>query len=164
MSELTIRIHWKGPFQSNEFKKQKMGNGLYFFAGKRPFQRTDPEIQYIGITERSFSTRFGEHDKLGKINRDLQIWVGEIGYPDGFSRSHLETAESIMIYFWQPKLNTRKKINFPVPTTVISHWFFKDGKPRKRQQGIYQYLPDVICWDGSVWRTGNLRLYKETEI
>jgi hypothetical protein len=164
MNELTIRIHWRGPFDTEEITKHEMRNGLYFFAGKRFRQRTESEIQYIGITERSFKSRFAEHHKLGKlceINRDLEIWVGEIGYPNGYSRSHLETAESIMIYFWQPTLNERKKAVAPVPTTVISHWFFKDGRPRKNQQRIYKELADVICWDGSIWRTGNLSVYEE---
>lgn len=160
MTQFTIKINWLGPFSEIEIDSLNGGNGLYLFTGKRRYQRSDSEIQYIGITENAYRDRLRNHHKISEINRELGIWLGEIDYPAEHERKHLETAESIMVYFWQPELNDRKKFTPPVPTTVISHWYSADGKPRKNQKNIYKDLPDVICWDGSYWRTGNLSVYE----
>jgi len=160
MNQLTIQIHWHGPYTAEHLEQLEGGNGLYMFTGKRKHQRSDAEIQYFGITGNTYRGRFKNHHKLGEINRDLAIWLGEINYPQDHARDHLETAESIMVYFWQPELNERKKITPPIPTTVISHWFTPDGRPRINQKSIYKHLPDVICWDGTHWRTGNLAVYE----
>ena len=64
-----------------------------------------------------------------------------------------------MVYFWQPPLNERKKVNPPKqPTNLISHWFKQDGSPRFRQVGLASPLEDVLCWDGHFWRSGELRI------
>lgn len=162
MSQVTINVHWYGPFSEDDIPQLDGGNGLYMLTGKRPYQRSDSEIQYFGITERSYRERFRNHPALGKINRDLNIWLGEIAYPADHVRDHLETAESILIYFWKPELNTQMKFTCPyLPTTIVSHWYTADGRPRLRQQSIYKHLPDVISWDGVYWRTGNLSVYEE---
>ncbi len=158
MEHLTIKIHWKGPYLLDEIDKLSDGNGLYLLAGKQKYQR-EGDIQYFGITERAFKKRFREHHKIQYITRDLQIWLGEIAYPNAFTRSHLETAESIIIYFIGTNLNEHKKFRPPKPTTIISHWFKKDGSPRIRQKSLYKHFHDVISWDGEYWRTGNLAVY-----
>lgn len=150
----TIIIHWKGPFYDP--KDIKDSYGLYLIAGKRRYGRED-DIQYCGITERDFLARFSDTGhKIKYIQRDLRIWVGRVAFPLEIGRSQLEAAEKMIVYFWQPHLNDRKKITLPGPTTVISHWFKNDGTPRYRQQGVYRDLHDVISWDGHHWRTGNL--------
>lgn len=161
MSHTTIKIHWFGPFGEVDLDDLNGGNGLYMFTGKKYNQRGDSEIQYFGITKNTYKGRFKNHHKLGEINRELGIWLGEIIYPSDHVRDHLEIAESIMIYFWQPQLNDRKKYTPPKPTTVISHWFTPDGRPRKNQMSIYKDLPDVISWDGEYWRVGNLKVFED---
>lgn len=164
MSQVTINIHWYGPFSKEDIPRLDEGNGLYMLTGKRRYQKSDSEIQYFGITETSYRARFRNHPALEKINRDLNIWLGEIAYPADHGRDHLETAESILIYFWQPELNIRKKFRCPtLPTTLVSHWYAADRRPRLRQQRIYKQLPDVICWDGAYWRTGNLSVCEELD-
>lgn len=160
MTQLTIKINWHGPYDAAQLDDLDGGNGLYMFTGKRKHQRDEAEIQYFGITENTYKGRFKNHHKLPEINRDLGIWLGEIDYPSEYDRNHLETAEKIMVYFWQPVLNERKKFTPPQPTTVISHWFTADGSPRINQKVIYKNLPDVICWDGEHWRIGNLKVYE----
>lgn len=161
MSQLTIKIHWYGPYGEDDLDELDGGNGLYMFTGKRKHQKGEAEVQYFGITENSYKGRFRNHHKLGEINRELGIWLGEIDYPSGHIREHLETAEKILIYFWQPVLNERKKYSPPLTTTLISHWFTKEGKARINQKGIYKDLPDVLCWDGAHWRLGNLKVYED---
>lgn len=155
---LTVKLHWSGPYTVDQVDENQDGKGLYLFAGKKKYGRTK-EILYCGITERKFKTRFREHHKLPLVSRELEIWLGKIEYPNGFHREHLEIAESIIIYFWQPVLNDRKKYSPPRPTTLISHWFKQDGTPRIYQRTIYKDLHDVLSWDGKLWRTGNLSVY-----
>lgn len=159
---LTIRLHWRGPFTLDEVQDMEDGNGLYLFTGKRPYER-EASIQYCGITEGQYRRRFANHQALEEINRDLQIWLGEVAYPVEHTRTHLEIAEATIVYFWQPELNTQLKYRPPRPTTVISHWFKRDGTPRYNQQSIYSELYDVLCWDGDLWRTGNLKVWADAE-
>lgn len=163
MSHLTIKIHWLGPYTPEDVAELEDGNGLYLFTGKRKGQKAESHIQYFGITEQAFRVRFRQHHKLRDINRELGIWLGRVDYPEQHTRTHLETAESILVYFWQPQLNDRKKVNPPGPTTIISHWFRPDGQARINQKSIYRDLPDVISWDGSHWRTGNLTVWAAGE-
>lgn len=117
MDHLTIKIHWKGPYFLEEIEELEARNGLYLFAGKQKYQRED-DIQYFGITKDKFKNRFKNHHKIDQITRDLQVWLGEITYPSDFAREHLETAESIMVYFWGASLNERKKYTPPRAITV----------------------------------------------
>jgi hypothetical protein len=164
MEQVTIKIRWYGPYTEEEIARlDGVGNGLYMFTGQVRYQREEPEIQYFGITEGSYQNRFRGHHKLQEINRELKIWLGEIVYPSEYERKHLEVAEAMMIYFWQPRLNEKKTLVSPrLSTTVISHWFTKEGRALINQRGIYKHLPDVICWDGSHWRTGNLSVFDAT--
>ena len=158
MKHLTIIIHWRGPFVREEINTSHGGNGLYLFGGKCRYERKG-QLQYCGITETSYQKRFREHHKLPKITRDLEIWLGQVLYPNRVNRRTLEEAERMMVYFWQPPLNERKKVNPPKqPTSLISHWFKQDGSPRFRQVGLAGPLEDVLCWDGHFWRCGELRI------
>ncbi|WP_029147844.1 hypothetical protein [Methylophilus sp. 5] len=162
MENLTIIIRWKDPFTHKEVLKSEDGNGLYLLAGIQKHKQLN-EIQYCGITEGKFRTRLNEntHHKLPKIWRELNIWLGEIQYPLEHTRTHLEVAETVIVYFWQPDLNNRKKFRLPRPTTLISQWYKKDGSPRVRQHSLSKDLPDVLSWDGHHWRTGNLSVYED---
>ncbi|NIC06554.1 hypothetical protein [Billgrantia bachuensis] len=159
MDNLTIRLHWRGPYLLEEVCRSDIGNGLYLLTGKRKYERNE-QIQYCGITESLYKNRFKQHHKIFEITRDLGVWLGEVVYPQEHSYS-LEIAESIIVYFWQPNLNERKRIYPPRPTALLSHWFKNDGAPRYNQLSIYADLHDVLCWDGELWRSGNLRVWSE---
>lgn len=161
MKHLCIKIHWHGPYTIDNVKDSKPYSGIYLFAGKRKYQR-EAEIQYCGITENAFYRRFADHHKINLVTRECEIWLGEAVYPEQLSREHLEAAEALIIYFWQPELNDKKRANPPTNAiTVISHWLKRDGKPRMKQKAIYKNLDDVLCWDGKYWRTGNLDIYTD---
>jgi hypothetical protein len=78
----TIIIQWKGPYLDAQNIGGKEGYGLYLLAGKIKFGR-NIDIQYCGITERTYKERFFEHQKskLTEINREQEIWIGNISFP-----------------------------------------------------------------------------------
>lgn len=155
----TFIVHWYGPYSTESLPDQTdWGNGLYLIAGKQAYQRTS-EIQYCGITEGTFQHRITHHHKVDSVVREKTFWFGEFEYPKRVNRSVLETAEKILIWFWQPDLNERKRISNPEPTTLLNFWFKPDGSYRTNQQRIYRDLSDVISWDGEKWRTGNLKVW-----
>ena len=163
MSEhTTLIINWKGPYSYDDITNNpELRNGLYLATGKQKYERGDNSIQYCGITEGNFSSRFRNHHKLPRITREQEFWLGTVAVPANASRYYLEMAEALIIYFWQPSLNEKKKISPPKSTTVINYWFTKDGQPRFRQRAIYKDLPDVLSWDTEHWRTGNLTVYTD---
>ena len=160
MEIVNIQVKWQGPYSVEEAEDMEFSNGLYLFAGKQKYERVST-IQYCGITKNSLKQRFKNHQKLPFVSNDLNIWFGSIIYPNLHSRDHLEIAEKIIIYFWQPSLNEKKRYSPPKPTTLISQWFKKDGSPRINQIAIYKELHDVLSWDGEHWRSGNLEVYKD---
>lgn len=161
MEDLTIRIHWKGPYSYEEVLSSDDGNGLYLLTGIKKHKRLN-EIQYCGITGGKFRNRINDkHHRIADIQRELNIWLGQIKYPAEHTRTHLELAESIIVYFWQPELNVRKRVIPPRPTTVTSQWYKTDSSPRLRQYGLCKELHDVLSWDGYYWRTGNLSVYED---
>lgn len=161
----TIIIQWRGPYTYEQIEADPQlgkSNGLYLISGKIKHQKADAEIKYCGITETSFLKRFkNDNHKLWDINREQQIWLGTILTPEP-TRTYLERAETLIIYFWQPELNTRKKVLLPRPTTVINYWLKEDGTPRFRQHSLTKDLHDVLSWDGEYWRTGNLSVYEDS--
>lgn len=158
---MTVIIDWKGPYNYSEIEENPdWSNGLYLATGKLKYGR-EATIQYCGITEGSFIRRFKSHHKVHEINREQEFWLGKIKYPENASRDFLEAAESIIIYFWQPSLNEKKKIFPPQPITLVNNWFKKNGSPRLRQHTMCKHLNDVISWDGELWRSGNLQVWSE---
>ena len=111
-------------------------------------------------TQQTYKQRFDQYHKIWDVTRDLNVWLGEIIYPDTFERHHLETAEKIIVYFWQPELNERLKDYCPTDNaTVISQWFKTTGDPRINQSTMLTDLHDVLSWDNEKWRTANLKVY-----
>jgi len=155
-------VKWSGPYDYEEIlESPKLENGLYLATGKLRYER-EAVIQYCGITEGSYATRFKSHHKIPYITREQEFWLGKISYPEDASRYFMEMAESIIIYFWQPALNDRKRVLPPKSTTLVNQWFKKNGGPRYRQHSLCKDLDDVLSWDGDVWRTGNLSVYEDT--
>ncbi|MBF0376975.1 MAG: hypothetical protein HQK72_05785 [Desulfamplus sp.] len=157
----SIIIDWFGTYTLDEISEDRdNGFGLYLATGKLKYER-DASIQYCGITKGGFYNRLRGHHKAHKINREQEFWLGKLIYPNRTSRHFLEIAESIIIYFWQPTLNEKKRFSLPKPTTLINRWFKTDGSPRYRQHSLCKDLQDVISWDGKLWRTGNLQVWEE---
>jgi hypothetical protein len=158
----TIILKWYGPYTDETLERDnEFGNGIYLITGKLRYER-EACIQYCGITENAFHNRLNNrHHRRNEITRDREYWLSEIIYPISINRNLLDISEKIIVYFWQPPLNERKKISIPEPTTIINHWFNAKGEPRINQRGIYRDLYDVISWDGEYWRTGNLNVWYE---
>jgi G:T-mismatch repair DNA endonuclease (very short patch repair protein) len=155
----TFIINWYGPYTLDEVTYEaESGDGIYLITGKLKYQR-NPDILYCGITEGTFYNRFKYHHKKDLVFREQRFWLGKIKYPVNFNRNDLETAEKIIIYVWEPRLNERKKVSPPTQTTLLSFWFKKDHTPRTNQLEIYRDLYDVISWNGENWRTGNLHVW-----
>ena len=158
---VTIIIEWQGPYNLEEIKEDSdWGDGLYIATGILKNKQTE-EIQYCGLTEGGFYGRLSSHHKIISITRNQQFWIGEVVYLKKPTRFHMEMAESIIIYFWQPTLNERKTAYPPKPVTLISYWLKPDGSPRLRQHKLCKDLDDVLSWDGKYWRTGNLSIEEE---
>lgn len=157
----TFIINWCGAYSFEELESDKeFGNGIYLITGKRKHQRTS-EIQYCGITEDSFYNRFKTHHKRDVVFREQKFWLGKFAYPIETNRSVLEAAEKIIIYFWEPFLNEKKKVSPPESTTILNFWFDKNHNPRFKRLAIYEELKDVISWNGENWRTGNLKVGRD---
>lgn len=157
-------IHWFGPFQLDEILENaewKYKTGLYFATGKLKGSRSESEILYCGISEQSYSSRFKSHHKLPFITRELEIWLGQVistPYPShqGAYKAYLKEPERLLTYFMQPILNDKNTISIPREGTVLNCWFKPNGQPRKNRLATTLNLPDLISWDGSQWRSGNL--------
>jgi hypothetical protein len=157
----TIIVDWYGAYSPEHVEENKdWENGLYLASGYLKHKQSE-DVHYCGITEGSFSARHAKHHKLSEITRNRKIWIGEIAYPNRPKRDILELAESVIIYFWQPELNTRKTVNPPSPVTLINRWHKPDETPRLRQHPMCKDIEDVISWDGELWRTGNLTVWED---
>lgn len=154
----TIIVRWEGPHTLEIASESNFGKGLYFFTGRKPYERTD-QIQYFGITEGLYRRRFKNHSAIPQVTKNLRIWFGQVEYPKRFNRTHLELAEGCMVYFWGGDriINRRKLIYPPEPVCLISKWTKTNGDTRLNRLAIYRDLPDVLWWDGEYWRTGNLK-------
>lgn len=157
MDYQTIVIKWHGPVSWDALENME-GGGLYAISGTQKYQR-GIHVQYIGITEQKYTKRFDRRHKVNLITRNLNIWVGTVIHPIDLARAGLERAESMLIYILNPPLNEKKRFQLPHPTTIISHWFNEKDKARYKRQSIFKHLPDVVFWDGSHWREGNLKVW-----
>ncbi|WP_421549611.1 hypothetical protein [Pseudomonas sp. QD4] len=157
----TLIVEWRGPLTLEEIESNpEWSNGLYMATGRLKYERS-ASIQYCGITEGSFFSRLRYHHKVDQIFREQRFWLGSVKYPSEVSRHYLELVESMIIYFWKPALNERKKLSSPKSITLINRWFKKDNTPRYRQHTLCKDIEDVISWDGNLWRLGNLQVYDE---
>lgn len=157
----TIIVEWYGPYTYDEISENpEWENGLYLATGKLKYER-EATIQYCGITEGSFYRRLKNHHKVHEINREQEFWIGEVAYPSNASRYFLEMAESMIVYFWQPELNERKKLSLPKPITLLNKWYKGNCTARYRQHTLCKDLADVLSWDGELWRSGNLQVWEE---
>lgn len=147
----TYVIQWNGPYDDSSIFNVDDGIGLYLITGYKKFERNN-SIQYCGITEQNFKTRLTNgHHKSASITREREYWIGRIKSDRPISRFDLELTESLLIYFWQPALNEKKRKNPPEPTVIINRWYSTSGLLRKRIIHEAQKLHDVIYWDLDYW-------------
>jgi len=158
----TYIINWQGPYEDEDLNTIDDNSGLYLITGYQKHKKTEL-IQYCGITEQNFATRLNNnHHKKELITRDRKFWIGKIKSDKKITRDDLEIVEKLIIYFWQPILNEKKKYSLPSPTVVINRWYYTNGVIRKRIKHEAQKLHDVIFWDGTDWHLSDrLRLFSE---
>jgi hypothetical protein len=155
-----IVIDWYGPYADKTLENEgDWGNGLYIVTGKQKYQR-EPHIQYCGYTTNSYRQRFSNHHKIPAVTREREYWLSEISHPKKVGTEILKVAESIIIYFWEPELNEKGVYTPPEPTTIVSRWYKTNNEPRYRRSGPIGRFPDIISWDGELWRTGKLDVFR----
>lgn len=130
-----VTVCWRGPYSYQEIDDQS-GYGLYLFTGKCKYQRV-ARVQYCGITEQLYLKRFQSHHIIDDIERDLQIWLGQIIVPRRPARSTLLHAEWAVIYTLQPPLNTQCRWRPPEAITILSTW-------RKSRHPLIADVPTVF--------------------
>lgn len=164
-------IHWCGPFTLDEVITSEWGNkeGLYIATGKIKRSRADSSIQYCGISESedgiiSYATYFQERavlHKISPINRELQIWLGDVIISRLNFDKFIDPERLIILYLGSKLklLNSKNSFsNHPQYGTIVNYWFNKDGTLRTRKSREMRDLPDVISWDGKVFRFSNLSI------
>jgi hypothetical protein len=158
----TYIVNWQGPYNDEDLNNIDDNLGLYLITGYQKHKKTEL-IQYCGITEQNFATRLNSnHHKKELITRNRKFWIGKIKSDKKIIRDDLEIVEKLIVYFWQPVLNEKKKYSLPSPTVVINRWYDTNGNLRKRITHEAQKLHDVIFWDGMYWHLSDrLRLFTE---
>ena len=68
----------------------------------------------------------------------------------------------MIISYWQPELNIRKKAYYPNRSvTIINRWYKKNLQPREKNIYTAQTMPDLIIYDGfAIWGTERIRKLK----
>lgn len=152
---LAIVIDWYGPYSVKDAleaaKLDGFKGGLYVGTGKTLYARGDAKPQYIGLSKQLFS-RLKNHHKLPDINRNAQIWLGEVATaePSGknakSTAASLDYAEWLHAYFLQLPLNEKKKKYAPIrAVTVLNRWWKTDYEsPWVRRPRSLNLWPDLI--------------------
>ena len=70
---------------------------------------TESQIQYCGISEQSYASRFKTHHKHWKIDSEREVWLGIIEstpYPhmNGAYLAYLKEPERLLTYYLQAPL------------------------------------------------------------
>mgnify|MGYP003968789381 CR=1 FL=1 len=146
---ISVIINWSGPYSFDEAKKLKK-QGIYLAYGRNRLGRdpSDKKLLYCGISERSVGIRIREHKNAVYNHPSNEWWIGRQVFPVRKSRETLEWAEWVITYFFDPSINTQKKLN-PPPAEIylVNEWFFKTGDRRRLNHiGIMHFISDVICW------------------
>lgn len=154
----TIFIHWHGPFlmeeikcgscSSGEFAKKLLGNGLYAVTGKLKGQH-NARLQYIGITEKGYTTRWDAKHIVHDVTREQKLWLGNVAYRKS-TREILELAETMLVFFNDEVdlLNQKKRVNPPDEDCTLISMFFKKTTDEMylKLPSIVRMLPEVLIW------------------
>ncbi len=148
-------VNWQGPYNDETLRDNPDSLGLYLITGFQKHER-NKSIQYCGITKSLVRNRIiNGHHKKDKITREREYWIGKVISTTKVNRRDLEIIESLIVYFWKPELNDRKKYRCPSPTVVLSRWHNRKGELRLKVRYEGQRLQDVIYWDGEHWHLSN---------
>lgn len=173
MTDLTkmFVIQWYGPFETVEQLKnwEKTNNtsysfNLYVFTGIEKSQRR--YSHYCGITKQEFiHQRLNcKHDKFLLIKRNLNIWAGRFADSLHANKLNAELVESLIVSFWQPDLNIRKRIYLPAQSVgIINKWYNKQQKSLQNRRFPAQSLTDVVIYDldnKEIWTAEQLKRIK----
>lgn len=164
-------IQWYGPFDTLEQLKnwEKANNtsyvfNMYILTGIEKSHRSNSH--YCGITNQEFiSHRLKyNHDKYPLIKRDLNIWAGRFADPAHVNKNNAELVESLIISFWQPELNDRKRKYLPADSVgIINKWYNKQQKSLQNRRFPAQNLTDVVIYDldnKEIWTAEQLKRMK----
>ena len=153
----TFVINWIGPFSSVDQLKsweksynQAFDYNFYIVTGK---QKSKKEItKYCGITNSQKGYVYSRfNDKIHKVHKlcnEINIWIGCLTDKRLRVRENIELCETMIISYWQPEENIKKKAYYPAsPVVMINRWF--DINENLRVRSIYpaQKLSDVIIYD-----------------
>lgn len=153
----TFIIEWVGPFFSlDELKEwEKVNNqscdfNFYIITGKLKGKKTI--THYCGITDNQIGyIYFRFHDKTHKVHnlsRETNIWIGCLSNQKQRTRNNIELCETMIISYWQPEENIKKRAYYPsIPVLLINRWFDTNKKLRTRVIYPAQKLSDVIIYD-----------------
>lgn len=155
-------INWYGPYDDTTIKEVEFSRCLYMITGysnkdlKKINKGETTDIQktilYSGITMRKVRKRMndGKH-KHWSLESEPDFWIGKVEIATT-SRYLLEKIEHIIINFWSPKLNSRKKLTQPKHKLVlVNQWRFPDKTTRVIKYHVAQKLPDLIFFNGEEW-------------
>jgi len=149
---LMIAINWYGPYrdldQARLCARHDYTHGLYLAIGRCRNERTR-RLQYVGIGTAIHSRLNERHHKLSLVEREREIWLGEIATaePSGrrlkATRTTLDFAEWLHARFLKLPLNDNKTKALPDRSvTVLNRWFGLDYEtPRRRP---HRDWPDLI--------------------
>ncbi len=156
-----VIVNWRGPFDAEGLRTLKEGNGVYMATGRFRYGRKD-DILYFGITKREFKKRLLEPHPTYEIREETkQVWVGQLVFPVDFHRGHLGLVENLLIWFWQPLLNIKKKLRPKHQICLINQWFWADGAQQRIQRpSVIKDVPDVIWINDEMHRTGKLTKWR----
>lgn len=156
-------VEWSGPFtdeQLDEFEDKSSSGCLYIVSGLRKYQRGEPTIQYIRISERGAIVRF--HDKAHpseNIIRERRYWLAHLSnFNQEATRANLELIEHALIYTCQSDINKSKRYNPPKrPVVIINRWLKTDcvSYRVRRISPVQLAVPEVILYDGDDFWTCN---------
>ena len=96
-----------------------------------------------------------------KIDRELNIWVGNFSCSDHADHDNISIVETLLISSWQPQLNEKKKAYYPGRSIcVINQWYKPNFNQYSNRVYPAQYMQDVIIYNsemGEVWGADRLK-------
>lgn len=165
-------IEWVGPFQDIESliyweKEHNTKSNYYFYiiTGKPAYKQIAQN--YCGITQNKdgyVHKRFlNDSNHIIHLLRDKEIWIGKFSDNKSHIRNDIELCETMLISYWQPELNIRKKSYYPDEyAAIINRWFKTNLEPREKCLYTAQTMPDLIIYDGhSIWGTERIKKLKD---
>ena len=150
-------INWVGPFfDINEltvWEKENEQDEIYNFyivTGKLKGKKTI--TKYCGITDNQngyiYSRFYDKKHKVHELLRETNIWIGYISDNNNIiDRADLELCETMIISYWQPEENIKKKAYYPSESvSLVNRWFDLNNNLRTNMIYPAQKLSDVIVY------------------